>query len=280
MTEGAVQECSRDLILRTMQQSGLLRRIVEKTNTLLAEQLPKLEAQQRKVQTKLASINAQAQRLLEQSAMLGEGEVFAKEELERLARQRRQLEEELRVLGTMVEETEARAFDREGIIGLLSSFEEVFQADMKPYQRKQLLRWALERIELSTEGLRVGLKVRPAVVAASPPVGENQPDVKPALGSGSQLFGGGADEPADVCSDRGRRVRPGRGAPCRALAVAVGGGDRRLGRPFMGELGGALCCRRAGLHRPEVEPAALTPPAGVPILKRHCLASCGGGECR
>ena len=120
--------------------------------------------------------------------MLGAGEVFAREELERLAHQRRQVEDALTLLGTMVEDAEARTFDREAIQQLLSAFEEVFEEDLKPYQRKTLLGWALERIELSPKQLKVGLKVRPAAHAIRPVVGETQADLKPAISPASQFF--------------------------------------------------------------------------------------------
>jgi hypothetical protein len=168
----------------------LLDRIVEKTNALLQAQLPKLRAQQREAQGQLVSINAQAQKLLERCTMLGAGEVFAREELERLAHQRRQVEDALTLLGTMVEDAEARTFDREAIQQLLSAFEEVFEEDLKPYQRKTLLGWALERIELSPKQLKVGLKVRPAAHAIRPAVGDTQADLKPAISPASQLVRG------------------------------------------------------------------------------------------
>ena len=120
--------------------------------------------------------------------MLGAGEVFAREELERLAHQRRQVEDALTLLGTMVEDAEARTFDREAIQQLLSAFEEVFEEDLKPYQRKTLLGWALERIELSPKQLKVGLKVRPAAHAIRPVVGETQADLKPAISPASHCL--------------------------------------------------------------------------------------------
>jgi hypothetical protein len=158
---------------------------VAHTNSLLQAQLPKLRAQQREAQAQLASINTQAQKLLERCTMLGTGEVFAREELERLARQRRQIEDALALLGTMAEEAEARAFNHEAIEQLLETFEDVFQEDAKPYQRKALLAWALERIEISPTQLKVGLKVRPAAHAIRPVVGDDPADLQPAISPGS-----------------------------------------------------------------------------------------------
>ena len=185
MTERAVEDSAQDVVLRALEQRGFLNRVVEKTNALLQQQLPKLQAQQREMQAQLASVNAQAHKLLERCTMLGDGELFAREELERLARQRRQIEDALQVLGMMVAETEARAFNREAIQSLLGSFEEVFQKDVKPYQRKVLLKWALERIELSPKQLKVGLKVRSAAHAIRPPVGDHPADLQLAVSPGS-----------------------------------------------------------------------------------------------
>lgn len=181
MTEQAVEESAHDLIHRAIQQPGLLDRIIEKTNALLQAQLPTLRAQQREAQAQLASINAQAKTLLERCTTLGAGEVFAREELERLAYQRRQVEDALKLLGAMVDEAKARTFDCEAIRQLLSAFEEVFQDDLKPYQRKALLGWVLERIELSPKQLKVGLNVRPAAHAIKPAVGDTPADLQPAI---------------------------------------------------------------------------------------------------
>ncbi len=150
----------RELVVGVLREDRLLDKIVLRTNQLLLEELPKLLHQRQERGRQLAIINAQAQKIMDEYLDQPDFGPFVKDRLADLTEQRRVVEQGLDTLSRMVDDIEQRTIDRVLIEKLLRVFDEIFGEDGKPYQRRELLRWVMQRIQVSDREIRAAIKVQ------------------------------------------------------------------------------------------------------------------------
>jgi len=158
LPEGEVEQAVLKLLRAISQDDALLGRIVEKVNTKLKLELPKLSEQEKSLKCELAAIRAKADQLLEQYAEILEGAVFVKEKLASLEESRRKVEDALARLTIAIEDIRRNAIDVTIARKLFDVVQEVFANDLKAFQKRALAHYLLTRIEFSEKNLTVGIR--------------------------------------------------------------------------------------------------------------------------
>lgn len=180
------ERAARELVVGVLREDRLLEKIVHRTNELLLQELPKLLKQRQERQQQLATINAQAQKIMDEYLDKPDFGPFVKDRLSILVDQRSAVEKGLATLSQMVDDIEQRTIDRTLVEKLLKSFDEVFGEDLKPYQRRELLQRVLQRIQVSDREIRAAVKVhRPSPDGNIVPI--HQSDVGSSHPSGEPL---------------------------------------------------------------------------------------------
>jgi site-specific DNA recombinase len=127
----------------------LLGRLTCETNTRLQKQRPVLAKRRLALQRSLATVKAEAEKVLrEWSALDGhEARTFLTERLSDLARQRGELELGLEETEQGLGQLDRQAVSDGEVRAALSAFEDVFECLM-PYERKELLQLVIQRAEV------------------------------------------------------------------------------------------------------------------------------------
>jgi len=151
----------------------VLPKVVDKLNKKIRSSMPTLMTERNRFEGDLRRINGEAQTILQRADSLASGKVFAQERLEQLAEQRRHIESRLAKTRQELIEVENCQVDENRVRKMLTETQSIFGEDLQPYKRKQLLRSALQRVELSDQTCQAGIKLSPAVLGSSP---WNEPD--------------------------------------------------------------------------------------------------------
>jgi len=157
--EGAIREGMRTVA----KDESVLSKIVEKTNTKLKQELPRLSEQRQHLKKELESLTDKASCIMEKYIGVKEGEEFVKEGLAKLSLRKRQLQNEIDASEITMKDIERESIDGYFISQVLGSFEEIYRDDIKPYQKKQLLYKTVAKIELSDKLLKVGVPLEKSV---------------------------------------------------------------------------------------------------------------------
>ncbi len=137
---------------RLAQEEGLLRPIVEQTNLRLAQELPALQQQRRALERQLAEVKASAGKLLDdwQASELVPARVFLGERLAELAQRRQDLETGIAQIAQRTAAATEHALDTDQVRTALSNIHAVY-AELQPYERRELVRLVVHRIELGAQ---------------------------------------------------------------------------------------------------------------------------------
>lgn len=157
LPEAEIENTIRAAMKAVANDDSILSKIVDKTNTRLKQELPRLAGQRQRLQKELESLTGKASYIMEKYIGIKEGEEFVKEGLAKLSYRKRQIANEIDTTGFLVNDIERESVDSDFISQILGSFDEIYRDDVKPYQKRELLYGALTRIELSDNLLKVGV---------------------------------------------------------------------------------------------------------------------------
>lgn len=157
LPEAEIEGIIREAMKTVANEEGILNKIVDKINVRLKQELPRLADQRQRLQKELESLTGKASYIMEKYIGVKEGEEFVKEGLAQLSQKKRHIQNEIEVSEIVINDIERESVDSGFISRILSSFDEIYKDDVKPYQKKELLYGALSRIELSDNLLKVGV---------------------------------------------------------------------------------------------------------------------------
>jgi site-specific DNA recombinase len=157
LPETEIENAIREGIKLITIEDSLLNKIVDKTNIRLKQELPRLIEQRQGLQKELQSLTGKASYIMEKYMGVEDGEEFVKENLAKLAQRKKQLQDNIEITDFLVNDIERDLVDEGFIKQILGSFDEIYQDDIKPYQRRELLYNTLTKIELSDKLLKVGV---------------------------------------------------------------------------------------------------------------------------
>jgi len=139
------------------QQQDKLEDIIRKTNEHLQNELPQLKQQKEALEKELQNVNNTATGILAEWGNANNGTaVFIKENLDKLAKRRKELENGIHKAQLMIEEITKESLDKDFIINVLNKFNEIFPK-LKPYQQKELIKLVLFRSVLSENDIKIAL---------------------------------------------------------------------------------------------------------------------------
>jgi len=157
LSEAEIENTIKDAMNVVSHDESILGKIVDKTNTRLKQELPRLTQQRQRLQKELESLSCKASYIMEKYIGVEEGEEFVKEGLGKLSYRKKQIENEIDITEISINDIEKDSVDKDFISGILGSFDEIYRDDIKPYQKKELLYGALARIEFSDKLLKLGI---------------------------------------------------------------------------------------------------------------------------
>lgn len=157
LPEPEIENTIREAMKAVASDESILDKIVDKTNTRLKQELPRLAGQKQRLQKELESLTGRAGYIMEKYIGVKEGEEFVKENLAKLSQKKRYIEKEIEASEIVINDIERESVDSDFISQILGSFDEIYRDDVKPYQKKELLYGVLTRIELSDNLLKVGV---------------------------------------------------------------------------------------------------------------------------
>ena len=157
LPEPEIEKTLRDAIMTVANDDSTLSKIVTKINVKLKKELPRLSGQKQKLNRELESLTGKAGHIMEKYIGVVEGDEFVKDGLARLSQRKRQLINHIDALDIAMNDIEKESVDKDFISQILNSFEEIYQEDIKPYQKKELLYGTVARMEFSDKLLKVGI---------------------------------------------------------------------------------------------------------------------------
>lgn len=135
-----------------------LRDIIAATNGKLHKELPQLVSQRSCLKKELEDIKNFAQGILDKWTNMATDDtaLFIKDKLNELGKRRKEIENGLSALETMIEEIERESVSQELVESMLGRFGEIFES-IQPYQQKELISLILHRATLSPEEIKIAL---------------------------------------------------------------------------------------------------------------------------
>jgi hypothetical protein len=129
---------------------------------MLQKELPKLTDQKGVLHRELAEIRGFADGIMSKWNELADSEtiVFLKDKLRDLAKRRRDIENGIASLETMIHEIERETVSRDLVMMALGKISDVFDV-LPPYRKKEMIRLVLHRAEISESRMRLALYGRP-----------------------------------------------------------------------------------------------------------------------
>jgi hypothetical protein len=164
MPEREVEHASAELIAAVAESDSIFPQIVTKLNERLKMDVPTLHRRRHRAEQELRQVNAKAQDVLAKVDLLNGGRVFAEERLKELSDRRRGLETELGQLGGEISAADGYEVDEGAVRGMLQDCHNAFGEERPPYQRRELLRRVLERLEISDTICRAGIRLKPSIL--------------------------------------------------------------------------------------------------------------------
>jgi site-specific DNA recombinase len=160
---GEVEKVVLVRIRELAKKPDLLTPLVAETNRCLTEELPELESRRKAAIQELATVSAEADATFRHAAALdgSTASVFVREKLEALAERRQGLEATIAELDGAVERIRRTAVDQEKVVAAINRFRVIY-AKLQPYQRKELIRLVVARVEVSESSLRLQFHGNPA----------------------------------------------------------------------------------------------------------------------
>ena len=136
--------------------------IVQKANTRLQKELPRLKAQRTLLSNELDDIKNAANGILSrwESMANEESDVFVKEKLNSLSQRRKEIETGILELDEMIIEIERETVSQDMVKLALKKFHEMFKL-IQPYQQKELIGLVLHKALISENALKIALYGRP-----------------------------------------------------------------------------------------------------------------------
>ena len=137
---------------------GILPDIIKSANKTLKKELPKLIGQRKLLVNELKEIKNFASKVLSQWASLSSSDntILVKEELDKLAIRRKQIEIGLLALEDTIAEIERETISQELIKLALNKFTDLFDS-LPPYRQKELLRLTVNKVILSDKEIKIAL---------------------------------------------------------------------------------------------------------------------------
>ncbi|MBN1181826.1 MAG: recombinase family protein [Bacteroidales bacterium] len=141
---------------------GILPFIVKSANQALRKELPQLIGQRKLLVKELDEIKSFASKVLGEWASLSTSDdtVFVKEELEKLSKRRKQIEEGIQALEDTIAEIEKETISQELIKLALNKFTDLFDS-LPPYRQKELLKLTVNKIIVSDKQIKIALYGQP-----------------------------------------------------------------------------------------------------------------------
>lgn len=141
---------------------GILPDIIRSANKALKKELPKLIGQRKLLINELTEIKNFASKVLSQWASLSTSDntILVKEELDKLAIRKKQVETGLQALEDTIAEIEKETISQELIKLALNKFTDLFDS-LPPYRQKELFRLTVNKVLLSDEEIKIALYGRP-----------------------------------------------------------------------------------------------------------------------
>lgn len=135
-----------------------LRGIIAATNGKLHKELPQLVSQRSCLQKELEDVKNFAQGILEKwtSMATDDTALFIKDKLDGLGKRRKEIENGLAALETMIAEIERESVSQELVELMLGRFGEIFES-IQPYQQKELISLILHKATLGPEEIKIAL---------------------------------------------------------------------------------------------------------------------------
>jgi hypothetical protein len=99
---------------------------------------------------------------MEKYINVSDGDEFVKDELSKLSQRKRQLSDDIDATEIIINDIETKSVDKNFVGQILSSFDDIYSNDLKPYQRRELLYSTLTKIEFSDKVLKVGMPLEKA----------------------------------------------------------------------------------------------------------------------
>ncbi len=152
------------LISQVAQSQTILPKVTLKLNERLQKALPLFESQTRAKETELSRVKEEAQKLLSENDWRGGGKIFVDEQLQRLAENRKRLDEELGKLRSELTSIKNNELATQEVEKLLQDASDAILNDLKPYKRKDLLSAAVQRFEISEDICKAEIKLGSATL--------------------------------------------------------------------------------------------------------------------
>ena len=160
--QAEIERAAGELVLQVGKSQRILKKVVTKLNQRLKKTLPKIEAEKRAKELELKRVNEEAHRLLSSQDWSQESKGFVDEQLRRLGDTRKHLEEDLGRFRSELSAVNSSELSELDVKGLLDDAGSAILDPLKPYQRKELLKNAVHRFEISDEEFRAGMKLQTA----------------------------------------------------------------------------------------------------------------------
>jgi len=137
---------------------NILPNIIKSANKTLKKELPKQIRQRKLLVDELKGIKNFTSKVLRQWSSLStrDNTIFVKEELDKLAIKRKQIEKGLQALEDTIAEIERETISQELIKLALNKFTDLFDT-LPPYRQKELLRLTVHEVVLSEREIKIAL---------------------------------------------------------------------------------------------------------------------------
>jgi site-specific DNA recombinase len=160
--QAEIERAAGELVLQVGKSQRILKKVVVKLNQRLKKTLPKIEAEKRAKELELKRVNEEAHRLLSSQDWSQESKGFVDEQLQRLGDTRKHLEDDLGKFRSELSAVNSSELSELDVKGLLDDAGSAIMDNLKPYQRKELLKNAIHRFEVSDEEVRASVKLQNA----------------------------------------------------------------------------------------------------------------------
>lgn len=189
VSEPELELCLQRLVTDVAKSPYILNKIVNKVNEQLGVQIPELQRERHDLSNELGMLEAKASRIIDEFSGIGKGKEFLEKRLSELDARKKNLGQNIEVLDSEIVRLKDEEVTEGKVKTLLKSFKRIFDTLTKPYQKRKLLEWVLERIKVSEEGIKAGFKAK---ALRSDIVQMLRSGVVLATSPGSQIRRGGA----------------------------------------------------------------------------------------
>ena len=135
----------------------MLNRITDKMNEVFRNQAPLLNAESKHISAQLDTVMNEANAIMSNLSGLSGGRRFVEQRLSELEDRRLRLEEALKINEKAMKTLEQESISEDNVRRLLGKLAEVFRHHLKPYEKKSILRWLLEKIRVGGDVLKIGV---------------------------------------------------------------------------------------------------------------------------